>query len=242
LKTRQFIAAITFALLGSASAFSAPVIFTGSSGTRAFSALFDVINGTQLQVVLTNLGTAPSGNINGSNMIGGLYFDIAGNPTLTRISAATTSGSSVIQGGVSTVGQFWGLYTATNGYQNNADYSLRGVGYGQSGGPNGNFCTSGCQQLNGADYMVAYAGYVAGTGNGNLGNTPLIRNSITFVMGGLPQNFNLSSISRVGVQYGTSLTEPYLPGTRGGAIPEPGTWAMLGIGLFAVGACGRKKQ
>lgn len=239
MKINKLIAALSFAVLGAGSIYSAPIVFSGSSGTRAFSASFDVINSTQLQVVLTNLGTAPAGNIDGSNMIGGLYFDIAGNPTLTRISAAVSSGSSVIQNGVSTVGQYWGLYTGANVYQNNADYSLRGVGYGQTGGPNGNFCTTGCTQLNGADYMVAYSSYVAGTGNGNLGTTPLIRNSITFVMDGLPSNFNLNSISSVGVQYGTSLSEPFIP--TGGQVPEPGTWAMLGIGMFALGIVGRRK-
>jgi hypothetical protein len=74
----------------------------------------------------------------------------------------------------------------------------------------------------------------------------LIKNSVIFELGGLPAGFALSSIGSVSFQYGTSLDEPNIPGNPGGddpgggggnpgAIPEPSTLALFGIGLAAMG-------
>jgi hypothetical protein len=75
--------------------------------------------------------------------------------------------------------------------------------------------------------------------NGGLQGQGLIQNSVVFSLGGLPSTFNvLTDVSNVSFQYGTAFGEPSFPGQqrqpRSG--PEPASFALLGLGMAALGA------
>jgi uncharacterized protein (TIGR03382 family) len=53
------------------------------------------------------------------------------------------------------------------------------------------------------------------------GAEPLIRNSVVFLLGGLPSGFDLSQINAVQFQYGTSSSTPSL--NAAGPTPAPST-------------------
>jgi hypothetical protein len=94
------------------------------------------------------------------------------------------------------------------------------------------------------NYGILSAGDNTATGNAQVtGGEPLIKNSVTFLLSGLPGDFLLASIANVSFQYGTALTEPNFPGSSGGTggsgggggsggIPEPGTLSLAGAAIL----------
>src|SRR6476661_4284267 len=82
-----------------------PVLFTGSSGGLAATASFDIV-GSQLEVVLSNTSTGDV--LVPSDALTAVFFNIAGNPLLTRNSATsggpTYLGSTNVSGAGTMVG------------------------------------------------------------------------------------------------------------------------------------------
>jgi len=85
-------------------------------------------------------------------------------------------------------------------------------------------------------------------------NTPLIQDTITFTLDGLPAGFGLtpSTISNVRFQYGTALSEdPFIAVPTGldlnplppiQAVPELASVLLLGSGLSVVGLLAWRKR
>ena len=70
------------------------------------------------------------------------------------------------------------------------------------------------------------------TGNGGvLGSGGLIKNSVTFVLGGIDPGFDPATITNVQFQYGTDLSEPH--------TPTPGAASLL---LLAGAASLRRRR
>src|SRR5262245_33527096 len=87
------VAVATVVAVGSASA--TPIVWTGSSGSLAAQVTFNV-SGNDLLVTLANTSTAdPSVP---ADILTGVFFTIPGAPSLGRVSAVLTAGSSVIHG------------------------------------------------------------------------------------------------------------------------------------------------
>jgi len=92
---RLGILSVIFACLALATSARASVIFSGTNGSLAASATFDVVGGNLL-VQLTN--TSSSDVLVPADVLSAVFFDVVGSPTLTRVSAFIAPGSGVVNG------------------------------------------------------------------------------------------------------------------------------------------------
>src|SRR5260221_14460361 len=74
------------------------VTYTGSSGSLAASVDFSINGSGQLVVTLSN--TSGSDALNNPDLLGAVFFDLAGNPALTPVSGVLNTGSHIFVGGV----------------------------------------------------------------------------------------------------------------------------------------------
>lgn len=223
--------AVIFALAGTASAGGVSFTSTGANG-RAAEATFDV-SGTDLIVTLTN-----TSNIDAdvpTDILTAVFFAVSESPlTLTRTSAELHLGSIVTNGGGTDplpngVGGEW-AYRGGIGPIGGGTYGISSTGLGIFG-PGDRFPGGDLEpptSPNGVEYGITTAGDNPATGNGGISGVPLIKNSVIFVLGGLPLNFDLARIGSVSMQYGTNLAEPRDPG-----VPSPGAAALLALGGLA---------
>ena len=232
------VAVLVLALtLGIAANAGATVTFTGSSGTRAASASF-TLTGTTLTVVLTNTSLADC--LVPTDVLTAAFFDITGFPpaVLTPVSAMLSGGSVVYNGpnGGGNVGGEWAFGEPVAGpggamlTTSSSGFGL--VGGGNFGGPN----LQGPNSVDGVQYGLTSTGDNPGTGNAAMFSNALIQNQVTFTLTASAV-FSESTIHNVSFQYGTSLTEPNVPGTPP-TVPEPTTMLLLGMGLAGSGGLG----
>ena len=235
---------------------SAGVIFGSSSGSRAAAARFDIV-GEGLEVVLSNTSLADT--LVPSDVLTGVFFNITGNPALTRMSAMsggpTYRGTTLISDAHTAVGGEWAYRNGLNQYAANSGISSSGLGlFGPKDlFPGANL--SGPASPGGTEYGLASAADSMSTGNHGVTGNELTKNSIAFRLGGLPDHFSLSNIGDVTFQYGTSLAEPHMawnsmslvnaaavlrPAVN--AVAEPATLGLAGVGLAALVAGRRRRR
>jgi hypothetical protein len=227
------IAVVIFALAATP---AEAVVYSGSGGvgsnlqaTAEFS--FDGVGG--LTIVLANTdshiysGTTGGNALAPSNLLTGLFFNFASNPTLVPISATTTSVNVV-----DPIGKYWRYDSLTPPALGTYAQAIRAAGFGVGGASFGNFDVSPVK-LGGFGGGIAPAGYTPGEGVGQIPSTALAQNSVTFHLVGLG-NLKESDITDVRFQWGTSLTEPSAiaaSSTDVPSVPEPFSiivWTFLG--------------
>jgi hypothetical protein len=239
-KGLKAIAVMAIAVVGSfltaGSAKAIPYIFTsGGLGARAdFTAA-----GGILTLTLTNTGTADANNP--AQVLTGVFFDIAGNPTLTPATAQLAGGSTVVydpdlpnpfDGNVGGEWAYANFLASTNPFNATQGVSSAGLGlFGQANfnGPD----LAAPTAVNGVNYGILPAAWVpAGDNTGLTQSGGLIFNSVTFTLGGFTGPLTNTTISNVGFQYGTAFSEtPHPPGVPDGGM----TVLLLGGALASLG-------
>jgi hypothetical protein len=221
---------------GSAQAFTV----VGSSGSRAASADI-VINGSNLQLTLTNTSTADV--LVPVDVLTAVFFDIKGNPALTPVSAVLANGSTVFYGTTDpggVVGGEWAYKSGLSGAPGDANQGIGSSGFGLFGPPDlfpGNNL-QGPVSPDGLQYGITSAGDDTTTGNSPVtGDNALIQNSVVFTLSGLPAGITSDDISNVWFQYGTALSDPVFPGDpHTSAVPESGALALM-FACMVTGTC-----
>ena len=246
MKTRMALLTLVCGLLLCWSNSANALLFTTAPGAMAASADFVILPGGFLQVTLTNTGTgdpAAPGDI-----LSGVLFNLAGNPTLSKDSAVLGAGSTVIHGPTpstdpaagappNSVAGEWAYTNSLNSH--GANESIYSAGYFDG---NARFPVSpgsatvgtnlqGPGSVNGIQYGITTAFDTLGNDNTGIA-AGLIQNQVVFTL----DNFtgSLADISSVSFQYGTALTETNIPGTS--PVPDSGPTAMLlGLSLSGLG-------
>jgi hypothetical protein len=199
---------------------ASPIIYTGASGALSASVSFDV-SGSQLLIRLTN--TSLGDPAVSSDILTGVIFTITGNPALTRISATLAPGSTVLRGTSGAGGSVGGEWAYSN--QLSGQYigqsATYAAGYfdGQATYPGDNL--SGPASVGSADYGLTTLYDTAANDNGGLSKIAVISNAVDFVLGGLSSDFDLSWISGVSFQYGSSLSDPNITASCSSGCPSP---------------------
>lgn len=216
---------------GAASA--APFFLTASQGNLEASVAIAVDGGDPSLLVVTLTNSAMSDVLVPADVLTALFFDISTPVSLTPVSASLGMGSVVHFGpdGGGNVGGEWAYRDQLTGVMEDAmgtGHGISSAGFGLFG--NANFGGPNLDDplaVNGLNYGILSAGDNPATGNAAvIGGTPLIQNSVVFVLSGLPMGFDPStSISGVLFQYGTDLDEP--------RFPTPGAGLLFGLGVVA---------
>ncbi len=222
---------------------------SGPGGSGGLSAqVFFEQSGSDLLVTLLN--TSQTQVQVPTDVLTGVYFTLMHNTsvvTLTPLTAyiadqtdpgrlVNSDGSTFNAGaftdanGINVGGEF-GYASFSGGTTfHGAQSGISSSGLGLFG--DGNFCAAGCANiagpvaLDGAQVgIVPLVGFLNPNG-GVSGNSPYVQSAVQFKLAGLPAGFNLTSgsLTGVGFQYGTSLSEPSFN------APAPATLALLGLG------------
>lgn len=219
------------------------VTFSFSNGARSASAEFDS-SGNNLVVTLTNTSSADAQAP--IDILTGIYFDLASDPLLTRISAVIPTGSAVLLDGTGAdvtptdriVGGEW-AYLNNLTLLASANAGISSSGFGIFGphdlfpGPN----LQGPTSPGGLEFGIAPAGDNLLTGNGGLAGRDLIQNSVVFTLGGFTGEPD-ALIHHAVFQYGTALDEPHFTVI----VPEPSSWVLLVLGLTGLACYGWRRH
>jgi hypothetical protein len=246
-------AAFAVAGAGSAQASVITVMVSGNDGPFSADAVFTFNdNGatTTLGIQLTNTGgTDDPGNA----WLTGLFFGLAGSPTMTYTGLGgdgSDSFNDLVNNDLSTytalagedADHFWGLNQEA---QTNLDstggqeYALFAAGFFSL--PSGNtdvldFTAGGpSPQPDGSD------GGIINTATGTGGPEPKILDGIWFTFDLGDYQFSLASVDNVWFQYGTSSDQPGFCAGDCVSLPEPGTLSLLLIGFAGVAWMRRRK-
>lgn len=216
-------------------AVAGPITYTFTNGGLGASAEF-VRSGSDLIVTLTNTGTADA--IVPTDILTAVYFEVDGNPALTRTSAVVPITSDVFEIGTGTletpgdrvVGGEW-AFLITSGI------SSTGLGIFGPGDrfPGANL--QGPDSPGGVEFGIIPAADNLLTGNGGITGSWMIRNAAVFTLAGFSAEPD-AAIGNVVFQYGTALDEPQY----GGDIPEPSSFVLAALGLIGLVVWRRRKR
>lgn len=227
-------------VLSCLNAVATPLNVTGASGALSFSALFENLGNGILQITVSNTGqVAPADE---SGVIGALFFNLNGDPALTPVSMSLGAGSSIVNGS-GDPSPNWRYDAGLNG-PGGATQGVSAAGYGLFGS-RGNFCSgANCGNLlQGIDWGLVDAAYIAGSGNGSIAGEPMILDTAVFQLSGISSGFDPSvDVSNVSAQFTATLTDSVnIAGIDPPGVPEPSAYCLIGTGMIVVSLIRRKR-
>jgi hypothetical protein len=247
-------AALLSVALWATPASASSITYDLTSGSRSASAVF-VNSGGQLVVTLTNTSTADA--LVPTDLLTAIFFDVAGSPTLTPVSAVICPTCSILYpdspatdaGG--SVGGEWAYKGGGADLAYTANYALSSTGVNIFGPGDvfGGTNLAGPADPDGPQYGITTAGDNAATYNGGL-HVPIIENQVVFKLNGFGGLDPAAVISNVTFLYGTALDEPHFGGScatcdptlNAAAVPEPASLILLGSGLIGAATRARKRR
>jgi hypothetical protein len=233
------------------------VTFTGSSSGRSASATFS-LSASQFVIVLQN--TTPTAATDNEDLLQAIFWNSPQSFSLTGAAALTATNQPIQQansnltpanGGSLNVGKKFDYIAGTDVSNVLAAYNqgIGGAGYGifsinpDGGNMNGVDLTPDATDQ---DYGLVSSKGVADPTSDFGKKTVVIRNMVAFFFKKLANGDALPSaidLNAVRFQFGTSLTETNFIGTctrgacpppPGNVVPEPRTYAMLGLATAGV--------
>ena len=239
-KIERFIIALVLSVVATQAhgvTFTATGVGATPSQTLKASVVFAVSN-LDLIVTLSNTGTFDPSNP--ADILAAVFFDIQGDPKLTPVSAQLETDSSIIAhplplGFDGDVGGEWAYRNDLTGAPDGANEGISSANLKWFGGtkylfPGKNL--QGPKSPGGIQFGVTSMDDLPGNDRGSIKHQGLIQDSVQFVLFGLPDDFSLSQISDVTLQYGTSIKQPQITGEELAIIPEPSTIMLAVTGLL----------
>lgn len=196
-------------------------------------------SGNVLTLTLENTGTlAPANKYVPADILTGLFFDVDGSPVLTYSDAVA---ESIREGTTVTGSQSVKYPPLTNGW----DYAVGSGNISQHYA----LCTAGFGVCTGAgggqqfEYGIMPDDFTGTNGNNPVNGQKLVQNSIVFTLTGINPTAEFS-IKNIRVQYGTSLTEPYLTlddiVIPASVVPVPAAVWLFGSALLGMVGISRR--
>jgi hypothetical protein len=246
-----FVALAVFVLVSNAHAVTYTASATGNNPNEKLNASATIVI-TNSDLVVTLANTSTSDPNDPYDILTGIFFDIAGDPKLTPVSADLGPDSSIIGQSFRTnlngnVGGEWA-------YRNELTHAPLGDNEGISCttlrwfGARDLFSTKrlpGARSLAEVQFGLTTLNELPGNEDGALKRRALIEGSVvcTFALPVQLTNFTLSDISGIEFQYGYRLVQPELLGepVTVVSVPEPSTIGLVAAGLLGVVAFARRK-
>jgi hypothetical protein len=235
-----------------------PTQFDFVSGIYSARAEFSTDGAGGLVLILRNTSDTLAANDNNAEVLTGLFFDVSGNPPLTKAGSSVTladrfdpppATSLMVNDSLNPAGPLadhWGFRNdLTTQAPNDAKYGVGAAAYSSVNIFGNNTAFSGVAgSMQGVDY-----GLVGIQNEGlNANQGPQTWDSVRFVMPGL-NVLGTYAISNVWFQYGSDLNEQSGPPGGGGppqeiplgTVPVPAAPVVVLIGSAVFGACLRRR-
>jgi hypothetical protein len=228
------------------------VVFSGTGAGNdkvlSASASFDLaVSGTATQLVVRLTNTGDYNPNDSADILTAIFFSLPGDPTLTRISAVLNAGSSLFfQGAVTNepcgdiVGGEWTYKAGLTGAPSGANQGISSAGFSWFGPsdvfPGPTLGTKEGTPPNGVAWGLTTTNDNARAYNGGLAGRGFIKNSAVFTLGNVPASLELSQISNVSFQYGTTLDEPNIV-----VVPEPNTLVLTSAAFLGTTLVRRRR-